>query len=116
MSSSPYLPFAISYGDWESGKQVVCATFKSHSSVLQMGLCLVWGVEFPNVTLPDNLAEAAFALAERANPESGMARPAHGALGAHKAGQDVPMADTKEDCEDPEDVHIALRLSTRSWR
>ena len=73
-----------------------------------MGLCLVWGVEFPNVTLPDNLAEAAFALAERANPESGMARPAHGAPGAYKAGQDVPMADTKEDFEDPDDVHIAL--------
>ena len=62
-----------------------------------MGLCLVWAVEFPNGTLPGNLAEAAFALAERANPKSGMARPAHGALGAYKAGQDVPMADTKED-------------------
>ena len=81
-----------------SGRPVVCATFKSYVSVLQMGLCLVWGVEFPNVSLPDSLAEAAFALAERANPiDAGISGVAKGAPMAQQPGQDVPMGEEHND-------------------
>ena len=69
----------------------------------------MWGVEFPNVTLPDNLAEAAFAPAERANPEAGVTGAAHGAPSAQEPGHDVRMANENEGLEDPHDVvHIVL--------